>query len=262
MMPLVSILIPTYNRPKYFEEALKSALAQTYSNIEIVISDNSDNDKTKKIVEMYQTKAVNGSVIRYVKNKKNVGPIANQQQCLDLAKGEFINYLMDDDLFHPQKIEKMMAYMLKDNGISLVTSRRRVIDENGNQLYMPPLWTFKPLYTRDTVVDGRVLTKKMLQDRTNYLGEPTTVLFRRKDLKEPFGVLLGRQVYFAVDMASWLNLLSVGKGVYMVQPLSYLRYHDKQLSQHKRAKEIAKLDKSTFVYFARKKGYLKPNEKV
>ncbi|UJF35499.1 glycosyltransferase family 2 protein [Paenibacillus hexagrammi] len=256
MKPLVSILIPTYNRPDYFKQALKSALKQTYSHIEIVICDNSDNDLTQKIVEKYQSKP-NGSTIRYIKNSKNIGPIANQQQCLELAKGEFINYLMDDDLFHPEKIEKMMDYMLKYKDVTLVTSQRRVIDEAGNQLYVPSLWTFKRLYDKDTIVDGRVLSKKLLRDKTNYLGEPTTVLFRRKALKEPFGMLMGKQVYFAVDMASWLNLLSEGKGVYMIQPLSYLRYHSKQLSQHKEAKKIAKMDKETFVRFAKKQGYMK-----
>ncbi|NOV02086.1 glycosyltransferase family 2 protein [Paenibacillus planticolens] len=254
MNPLVSILIPTYNRPDYFEQALKSALAQTYDNIEIVVSDNSDNNATELVVRKYQA-LPGGSKIRYVRNPENLGPIANQQQSLNLAKGEFINYLMDDDLFHPQKIQKMMAYLLQYPGVSMVTSQRRVINSTGRQIYVPPFGTFKQLYPRDTIVDGRVLTKRMLEDKINYLGEPTTVLFRRKDLLEPFGVLLGRQAYFAVDMASWLSLLSRGKGVYMVQPLSYLRYHSQQLSQHEMAKEVAKMDIETFKYFAVQQGY-------
>lgn len=257
MKPLVSILIPTYDRPDYLEQALKSALSQTYENIEIVISDNSENDLSEQMVNSYKAMP-NGSKIRYIRNAENMGPIANQQQCLNLAQGEYINYLMDDDLFHPQKIEKMMHYFLNYEGISLVSSQRRVIDEDGHPIYVPPIGTFERIYKRDTIVDGRQLTKKILTNKTNYLGEPTTVLFRRKDLKEPFGVLLGKQAFFAVDLASWLSLLTKGKGVYMVQPLSYLRYHDKQLSQHPLAKEIMKLDKATFIYFAEQEGYVKP----
>lgn len=256
MKPLVSILIPTYNRPHYLEEALKSALAQSYSNIEIVICDNSDNDLSERMVKTYQA-GPDGHKIRYVRNQENIGPIANQQKCLELSKGEYINYLMDDDVLHPDKIKKMMKYFLKYKGISLVSSQRRVIDALGNPIYVPPVGTFKRLYKKDTIVDGRKLTKRLLKDKTNYLGEPTTVLFRKKYLKEPFGVLLGKQVYFAVDLATWLNLLSRGKGVYMVKPLSYLRYHPKQLSQHKLAKAAAKMDKEAFKHFAKKQGYLK-----
>jgi glycosyltransferase domain-containing protein len=256
MKPLVSILIPTYNRPHYLEQALKSALNQTYRPIEIIICDNSEDDASKRMVKGYRH-VPDGIKIRYVKNKENMGPISNQQQCLELATGEYVNYLMDDDLFHPDKIEKMMRYFLKYKGISLVTSQRRVIDASGNPIYVPPVGTFKRLYHKDKIIDGSKLTKRLLRDKTNYLGEPTTVLFRKKSLKEPFGVLLGKQAYFAVDLATWLNLLSKGKGVYMVQPLSYLRYHTQQLSQHKYAKAIAKLDKATFMNFAKKQGYLK-----
>ncbi|WP_138495931.1 glycosyltransferase family 2 protein [Paenibacillus pinistramenti] len=254
--PLVSILMPTYNRPEYFEQALASAFNQTYKNIEIVVSDNSTNDLTQQIVEKYQAMP-GGSRIRYYRNKENIGPIANQQRILNRAQGKYVNYLNDDDLFHPQKIEKMMHYFLKHKGIVLVTSQRRVIDDKGNRIYLPPLWTFKQLYPKDTIVDGRKLSKLMLKNETNYLGEPTTVLFKKSALKEPFGVLAGKQVFFAVDLATWLNLLTQGKGVYMVQPLSYLRYHSKQLSQHKYAREIGKLDYKTFKRFAKMHGFKK-----
>ena len=259
MNPLVSILIPTYNRPHYFEQALQSAFNQTYDNIEIIVSDNSDNNLTELVVQKYQMMP-GGAKIKYYKNPQNLGPIGNQQQSLNLANGEFINYLMDDDLFHLQKIEKMMAYLIQYPDVTMVTSQRRVINAAGRQLYVPPFGTFKQLYMKDTIVDGRVLTKRILEDRINYLGEPTTVLFRRKALTEPFGVLLGRQAYFAVDMASWLSLLSKGKGVYMVQPLSYLRYHTEQLSQHEMAKEVAMMDVETFKFFALNQGYATPQQ--
>lgn len=259
MNPLVSILIPTYNRPHYFEQALKSAFNQTYDNIEIIVSDNSDNNLTQLVVQKYQVMP-GGTKIKYYKNPQNLGPIGNQQQSLNLATGEFINYLMDDDLFHLQKIEKMMAYLIQYPDVTMVTSQRRVINAAGRQMYVPPFGTFKQLYMKDTIVDGRVLTKRLLEDRINYLGEPTTVLFRRKALTEPFGVLLGRQAYFAVDMASWLSLLSKGKGVYMVQPLSYLRYHSEQLSQHEMAKEVAQMDIETFKFFAVNQGYATPQQ--
>lgn len=256
MNPLVSILMPTYERPRYFEQALQSALRQTYQNTEIVVSDNSESDATERIVRRYQAMP-GGGKIRYIRNPINIGPIDNIQQCLDQARGEYVNYLNDDDLFHPRKIERMMRVMGFDRQIALVTSQRRLIDEQGRPLYVPPMWTFKKLFPRDTIVDGREFTRILLKSRTNYIGEPTTVLFRKKCLKEPFGMLLGKQVFFAVDFATWLNLLQEGKGAYLVQPLSYLRYHPNQLSQNEYAKQIAKMDREAFENFARKKGYVR-----
>ncbi|WP_209808947.1 glycosyltransferase family 2 protein [Ammoniphilus resinae] len=261
MKPLVSILIPTCNRPVFFEKALKSALNQTYQNTEIIICDNSDNDKTENIVKKYQA-GRGGSKIRYVRNKENIGPIANQHKCFRLAKGQYINYLMDDDVFHPEKIARMMNYYLKYKGITLVTSRRRVIDVNGKLLNVPKKYkTFKILYPRDTIVEGKELGNRMLRDNTNYIGEPTTVLFRKKDLDEPLGMMNGRQALFAVDFVSWLNLLSKGNAVYVTKTLSYLRYHPDQLSQSAGAKILSILDAPNILDYAKAKGFLKEKSK-
>src|SRR5699024_10710464 len=105
-LPLVSILIPTYNRPKYFEEALQSVLQQTYQNIEIIIGDDSTNNESEKLMkEKYLPYYPN---ILYIKNKLSLGQFDNDIMLFCKANGEYINYLMDDDLFHLQKIEKMM----------------------------------------------------------------------------------------------------------------------------------------------------------
>lgn len=254
MNPLVSILIPTHNRPHYFEQALASALMQTYPNIEIVVSDNSTNNLTEQIVAKHRSHP-RGSAIRYYRNPENIGPLPNQQRILNLANGEYINYLNDDDLFHPRKIEIMMRHILSHTNVVLVTSQRRVIDSKGKRIFVPPLGTFKLVRPVDTVIDGRVLTREMLQDQTNYIGEPTTALFRRRDLLEPFGVLAGKQVLFAVDMATWFSLMTRGHAIYLVQPLSYLRYHSQQLSQSKYAQKIAQLDYKVFERFAKLNGY-------
>ncbi|EJR60846.1 hypothetical protein IIO_03180 [Bacillus cereus VD115] len=69
-MPLVSVLIPTYNRPHYFEKALCSVLEQTYPNIEIIIGDDSTNDETEKVLQKYLCKYSN---INYIKIAQLLG---------------------------------------------------------------------------------------------------------------------------------------------------------------------------------------------
>lgn len=232
LFPLVSILIPTYNRPHYFELALRSALEQTYKNIEIVICDDSTNNDTDELIQKYLDSGERR--IRYFKNERNLGQFENDLQCMELARGDYVNFLMDDDLFHPRKIEKMMHHLLNDTSeeIALVTSHRQLIDEEGRNL---PDWSVtKRLFEQDTLIDGLEFGNFMLKQTSNYIGEPTTVLFRKNLLEEQFGTFGGRQYICNVDMASWLNLLSKGKIVYISETLSYFRIHgDQQLKGQK-----------------------------
>ncbi|MED3574367.1 glycosyltransferase family 2 protein, partial [Cytobacillus praedii] len=88
-LPLVSILIPTYNRPDYFELALKSALEQTYENIEIIIGDDSTNNLTESLVKDKYLPFYNN--IRYIRNETNLGQFDNDLKLMELSSGEYIN---------------------------------------------------------------------------------------------------------------------------------------------------------------------------
>ncbi len=257
IFPLVSILIPTYNRPKYFELALKSALNQTYKNIEIIIGDDSTNDETERIVTKKYLKNYNS--ITYYHNEKNLGQFDNDLKLVNLAKGNYINFLMDDDLFEASKIEKMMNYFVQDfnNEFSLVTSHRGNIDENGalNGIFGNTDGVFK----KNTVTDGIKFGNSMLKTNYNFMGEPTTVLFRKNKLKEPFGVYNSRQYGCNVDQASWLNLLSNGKAVFINEVLSYFRIHGNQQLASDKMKLLGALDYAHEVRTAREKGFLREN---
>ncbi|MCC2463191.1 glycosyltransferase, partial [Bacillus mobilis] len=93
-IPLVSVLIPTYNRPDYFEKALCSVLQQTYSNIEIIVGDDSTNDETENVLQKY---LFDHSNIIYIKNRSTLGQFENALMLFNEANGEYINFLMDDD---------------------------------------------------------------------------------------------------------------------------------------------------------------------
>ena len=95
-MPLVSILIPTYNQPEFFRQALESALNQDYPNIEILVSDDSTDDRVKKVAMEYKDR------IQFFKHPKiEDGTLGwrNMMFLLNHAHGEFINFLFHDDLF-------------------------------------------------------------------------------------------------------------------------------------------------------------------
>lgn len=222
--PLVSILILAYNRPLLFEKALNSALKQTYKNIEIVICDDSTNTDTKLVAERYCSKYKN---IKYCYNGGPLGNYGfdNAQKCFRLCSGEYVNYLDDDDLLHPAKIEKMMKYFLGNKNIALVTSHRQRIDEEGN--YLEDIGATLPITKVDAVFDGKEIAHNMIIKALNFIGEGAAVLFK-KEYAEGFGIFLGEPYYYLADMGTWLSLLSKGNMVYLTETLSYYRVHPGQ----------------------------------
>ncbi|AFQ08373.1 TPA: glycosyltransferase family 2 protein [Bacillus pacificus] len=250
--PLVSILIPTYNRPHYFKIALESALAQTYSNIEIIVGDDSTNNETEKLI--YRHYLHKYKHIKYIRNPSTLGQFHNALMLLEQSNGEYINFLMDDDIFYNNKIEKMMFYFQKDldQNLALITSYRTWINDDGEIIEQHP--SMKRLYDEDTLLNGRDLGNHMLILGQNIIGEPTTVLFRKRLLTEPFGTLNGRNYNCSVDMASWISLLSKGDAIYITEPLSSFRLHTGQQVHHKYLEGCE--DFSHLVLHSKKYGFL------
>lgn len=254
ILPLVSILIPTYNRPEYFQLALESALNQTYQNIEIIVGDDSTNDDTEELMTKSYLNTYQN--IKYYHNETNLGQFDNDIKLFNMSQGQFINYLMDDDLFESTKIEKMIQYFLEDTKkeIKLVTSYRKLIDENGAILKDQEF--NKCLFDDDIIVKGVSLGDFVIKLNYNCIGEPTTVLFRKADLKEMFGTFDGRKYGCNVDVATWLNLLSIGKAVYLIEPLSYFRIHNGQQVQSSKMKLLGSIDYGYQILSGYKKGFL------
>ncbi|WP_296001150.1 glycosyltransferase [Rugamonas sp.] len=235
-LPKVAILMPTHNRPEYAELALQSILAQTWGNLEIVISDNSDNELTRERFAPYLARY---PYIRYLRSP-GMGMMDNFFNCYHNSTSEFINYLMDDDLFHPDKISRMMACMLGQPNIGLVTSFRQLIDAEGR--YMAPLPGTERLFEIGTAVGGASLGDMMLSNGRNMVGEPTTVLFRRSAVPGQFGMFLGRQYVTLSDVATWLAAISNADCIYLPEALSYFRIHDQQDQRNERVRIQANIE--------------------
>ena len=123
MTPLVSIIIPVYNGDNYLTEAIDSALAQTYENIEIIIINDGSTDKTEKIALSYSDK------IRYY-SKENGGVSTALNMGITLMYGEYFSWLSHDDLYLPDKVRSQVnALVNTPSGIAY--SNYDVIDKNG-----------------------------------------------------------------------------------------------------------------------------------
>jgi len=131
MLPKVSIIIPVYNGANYMREAIDSALAQTYKNIEvIVINDGSkDNGETEKIALSY------GDKIRYF-SKKNGGCASALNVGIKNMQGEYFSWLSHDDIYLPNKVEHQINILSKlDNKDIILYCGYELIDKKSSSLY-------------------------------------------------------------------------------------------------------------------------------
>lgn len=223
--PLVTVLIPTYNRPYFLSMAIESVLAQTYPNIEVFISDNSPNEDTKNMMQQYLLKYPN---IKY-EHHPDYDFFGNWNRIQEYSnpKAEYINYLMDDDIFMPTKIEKMVAAMEQCPNASIVTSYRMRIDEDNNVL--PDDEANEKIYQENSEIAGEKVGKALLMYMANFVGEPTTVLIRKSAFDDCKLGWTGNEGRFLVtDYPAWLKLLEKGNMVYLTEPLSCFRKHKDQ----------------------------------
>ncbi|AVR43841.1 glycosyl transferase family 2 [Christiangramia fulva] len=111
--PLVSIIIPVYNRADLISQSLESVLDQTYENWECIVIDDGSTDGTLDVVKKYATRDARFSSIKRPTGKPK-GAAACRNVGLEHSSGNFIQYLDSDDLLHPEKLEKQMKYARRD----------------------------------------------------------------------------------------------------------------------------------------------------
>ncbi len=135
-IPKVSIGMPVYNGEKYIREALDSLLAQTFTDLELIISDNASTDRTEAICREY---AVKDSRIRYVRQPENRGGHWNFNYVLQAAKGLYFTYLACDDVLDSCFLEKTVNYMSRHNECVLVSGDFESIDKFGLRIRIEEL---------------------------------------------------------------------------------------------------------------------------
>ncbi len=130
--PLISVLIPTYNRKELLKRALDSVLKQTYKNIEIYVSDNASADGTLELMQEYSK---NDKRIIYSRREKNMGPIYNGSEAYNHLKGKYAVVLCDDDYFLSNTFfENAVKAMEENENIVIVRGIAKCFNENNNSI--------------------------------------------------------------------------------------------------------------------------------
>lgn len=126
MCDLVSIIMPSYNTAQYIAKTIQSVIDQTYQNWELIIVDDCSTDDTDILVGR-----IKDPRIKYIKNEKNSGAAVSRNRALREAKGKWIAFLDSDDLWKPDKLEKQIKFMNKNN-YSFSYTNYEEIDVDGN----------------------------------------------------------------------------------------------------------------------------------
>ena len=124
---LVSIITSLYNSEAYIAKTIESVLAQTYTNWEMVITDDGSIDETTSIVDSY---AANDPRIRLFRLDKNGGPGISRNNSIKNARGQYIAFLDSDDVWFPTKLEKELE-LIRQKGCGVVYSSYYTSDESG-----------------------------------------------------------------------------------------------------------------------------------
>lgn len=130
-LPRVSVGMPVYNGERYLREAIDSVLAQSFTDYELIISDNGSTDATREICEAY---AARDPRVRYFFNEVNRGAAWNFQQVYRLARGDYFKWMAVDDICDSRFLEQCVAVLDRMPEVILCYCKTHMIDEDGHLL--------------------------------------------------------------------------------------------------------------------------------
>lgn len=124
--PLISVIIPTYNRPQYLEKAIASAVQQTYQNLEIIVSDDCSAENPQSIIDSFKD-----SRIRFRRNSPNLGVALNVYSAIQEAKGKYVATLNDDDAWDQYFLEKLVSPLEANPDLALAFCDYYILNPDG-----------------------------------------------------------------------------------------------------------------------------------
>jgi len=221
--PLVSIMVPVYNRRRLLAECLESALAQTWRDLEVVVVDNASTDGTWDVCREF---AQADSRVRIFRNSENIGPVRNWQRCFREAQGCYGKLLFSDDVLSPHYLEKTLPLM-RDPRVAFVFTMAMI---------GPDLRASRPAY-RFAEHTGRFPRRHYI--RRALLGShvpvsPGAALFRVSDLRGSLQLAIPSPTIadFAqhgagIDLLLYLmTAVRYEEVAYVAEPLVFFRAHE------------------------------------
>ena len=227
--PLVSIITPLYNAQNYISNTIKSIQSQTYKNWEHIIVDDCSTDNSINIVKQY---AATETRIHFITLSRNSGAAVTRNKAIEAAKGTYIAFLDADDLWHPEKLSKQIAFM-QANDCNVSYTSYLHIDHSGEllgkRIKALPTLSYKKQHTN------------------NYIGNLTGIYHSKR-----IGKIIAPNIKKRQDWAVWLEAIKRSKkpALGLQEDLAFYRIHDTSMSSNK-----LNLIKYNFQFYKRYLGY-------
>jgi glycosyltransferase involved in cell wall biosynthesis len=206
-MPFFTVVIPTYNRAELLKESIQSVLDQTFKDFELIVVDDHSTDSTKEVIESFKDER-----IVYILNDRGRGGAGTRNAGIFRAKGKWIAFLDDDDVWLPFKLKRQCDKIKQsDNAVGLIYTGRAVYDFSKKKeisIHVPQKegWIQKDLFC------------------TNYIGTFSTVAIRSEILKKIYG--LDEQFASMQDIELYVRIAGISKIASVQEILSYIRHNN------------------------------------
>jgi len=215
----VSIVLPVYNVRAYLRQSIESCLAQTHTNLELVIVDDGSADDVAAALGAYDDRRV-----RLIRHESNRGIAEALNTGFTAATGDYLTWTSDDNFYHPRAVEEMVGFLQTYPSIDFAYAEMHVINE-GSSARPAPMWEVKP-------------PEWMWARENNPVG--ACFMYRRRVFDELGGY--DPSAFLVEDYEYWMR---VGKRFRMQRlftPLYYYRYHDESLTaRYDRSQVLANL---------------------
>ncbi len=214
--PKISIITVTRNRADFIAQALESAQKQSFTDWELIVSDDDSKDATEAIVASY---TVNDSRIKYYKNSPALGISANRNKALKLAPGQYIAVLDSDDYWlDNDKLQKQYDFLEQNSDYALIGSNIRIINEKGDLIK-----------ETNFAIEDQIIRENILKD--NQIPH-SSVLIRQELITKAGGY--DERLSCVEDLDLFLRLGRLGKMKNLVKITTAYTRHSGSISQKRK----------------------------
>ena len=219
MSPQMSVVIPAYNNADYLAETIRSILAQTYTDFELVIADHSSTDDTRAVAERF----TDDPRVRVISTPAGGGASRNWNRVSEAAVGKYLKLVCGDDLLYPTALERQVQALEDNPGAVLAASSRDILDARGDRLLKG-----RGLEGLSGRVDGKAAIRASVLAGTNLLGEPGCVTMLRSAFVDAGG--WDGDYAYLIDQASYARVLLRGDLIAVDGSLAAFRVNAAQWS--------------------------------
>jgi glycosyltransferase involved in cell wall biosynthesis len=222
--PLVSIIVITYNSSKFVLETLESAKAQTYQNIELIVSDDCSTDNTLDICRKWLDENASRFVrTELVTTEKNSGIAPNCNRGVRVANGEWVRLIAGDDLLTIDAIEQYLSYYFNNKDACVIFSTAEKLYEDCNK---------RKICYIDKTYFNLSLTKQLKKQYCGFVITAPTAFISKKVLLATGG--FDEQFPFIEDYPFYIKVLEKGFKMHLIdKPLFIYRIHSNNISTKK-----------------------------